>query len=359
VLVSTQAMSAACFTGIISGMFNRIFLAVMFAALLQGGAVWAQPQTGIPVVIVSEAAMLPFPLSAEALGNARANEAVDIRAEITAAITSIEFLEGQQVQAGEVLLKLENSEPLADLAAAKAALIDSESQYRRSSELFKTKVVSASQLEQLEARRDADLAAVKAAESRLAHTVIRAPFAGQIGLRRVSLGSIVGPSTVITTLDDTSQIKLDFNVPEVFMARLQMGLTVTARSAAWPDFLFSGHVVSIDTRVDPISRTITVRALLPNDESRLRPGMFLTVSLLKDDVVSLVIPEEALIPERSKQFVYVVGDGNVVERREVLTGRRRPGQIEILEGLEPGERVISEGTQQARPGMPVNIVEQQ
>jgi membrane fusion protein (multidrug efflux system) len=258
-----------------------------------------------------------------------------------------------------VLLKLENSEPLADLAAKKAALIDSESQYRRSSELFKTKVVSASQLEQLEARRDADLAAVKAAESRLAHTVIRAPFAGQIGLRRVSLGSIVGPSTVITTLDDTSQIKLDFNVPEVFMARLQMGLTVTARSAAWPDLLFSGNVISIDTRVDPISRTITVRALLPNDESRLRPGMFLTVSLLKDDVVSLVIPEEALIPERSKQFVYVVGDGNMVERREVLTGRRRPGQIEILEGLEPGERVISEGTQQARPGMPVNIVEQQ
>jgi membrane fusion protein (multidrug efflux system) len=340
-------------------MFFKTFLTFTFGALLQAGPALAQPQTDMPGVIVSEAVMLPFPLSAEALGNARANEAVDIRAEITAAITSIEFKEGQQVQAGDVLLKLENSEPLADLAAKKAALIDSESQYRRSSELFKTKVVSASQLEQLEARRDADLAAVKAAESRLAHTVIRAPFAGQIGLRRVSLGSIVGPSTVITTLDDTSQIKLDFNVPEVFMARLQMGLTVTARSAAWPDLLFSGNVISIDTRVDPISRTITVRALLPNDESRLRPGMFLTVSLLKDDVVSLVIPEEALIPERSKQFVYVVGDGNMVERREVLTGRRRPGQIEILEGLEPGERVISEGTQQARPGMPVNIVEQQ
>jgi membrane fusion protein (multidrug efflux system) len=258
---------------------------------------------------------------------------------------------------GDVLLLLENSEPLADLASARAALVDSESQYRRSSELFKTKVVSASQLEQLEARRDADLAAVNAAESRLAHTVIRAPFDGQIGLRRVSMGSVVSPTTIITTLDDTSEIKLDFNVPEVFMARLEKGLTVTAHSAAWPDLLFTGQVISIDTRVDPVSRTITVRALLPNENARLRPGMFLTVSMLKDDVVSLLVPEESLVPERSKQFVYVVGEGNIVERREVVTGRRRPGQVEILEGLEPGALVITEGTQKARPGQPVTIID--
>jgi membrane fusion protein (multidrug efflux system) len=347
-----------CFTSIITGMFKQTIRAVFIASLLLAGPVLAQPQSGEPRVFVSKAVMLPFPLSAEALGNTRANEAVDIRPEITAAITSIEFEEGQQVEKGDVLLRLENSEPLADLAAKKAALVDSESQYRRSAELFRTKVVSASQLEQLEARRDADLAAVNAAESRLAHTVIRAPFAGQIGLRRVSLGSIVGPSTVITTLDDTSQIKLDFNVPEIFMSRLEVGLTVTARSAAWPDVLFSGEVISIDTRVDPVSRTITVRALLPNEQGRLRPGMFLTVSLLKEDVVALVIPEESLVPERSKQFVFVVGEGNIVERREVFTGRRRPGQVEILKGLAPGEVVITEGTQQARPGMPVTIVEQ-
>ena len=336
-------------------MIFRIFFAMLCAALVQ--AAWAQPQA--PGVIVAEAQIQSFPLSSEALGNARANEAVDIRPEVTAAITAILFEEGQSVERGEILLRLESSEPLADLAAAKAALIDSESQYRRSNELFKTKVVSASQLEQLEARRDADQAAVKAAESRLAHTVIRAPFAGQLGLRRVSIGSIVSPSTVITTLDDTSQIKLDFDVPEVFMARLQRGLTVTARSAAWPDLVFTGQVISIDTRVDPISRTIIVRALLPNDNARLRPGMFLTVSLLKDDVQSLLIPEEAIVPERSKQFVFVVGEEDIVQRREVRTGRRRPGQIEILEGLSPGELVITEGTQKARPGQPVRIIERQ
>jgi len=317
----------------------------------------ASAQPSPPGVIVSEARVEPFPLSAEALGNARANEAVDIRPEITAAITGIYFEEGQLVEKGDVLVVLENSRPLADLAAAKAALVDSESQWRRSSELFKTQVISESQLEQLEARRDADLAAVNAAESRLNQTVLRAPFDGQLGLRRVSMGSIVSPVTIITTLDDTSRIKLDFDVPEVFMARLEKGLMVTARSAAWPDLEFSGEVISIDTRVDPISRTVTVRALLPNESTHLRPGMFLTVSLLKDDVRSLMIPEEALVPERSKQFVFVVDGEGIVERLEVQTGRRRPGQVEILHGLQPGDRVITEGTQKARPGQPVTVLQ--
>jgi membrane fusion protein (multidrug efflux system) len=309
-----------------------------------------------PGVVVSEVVIKPFPLSAEALGNARANEAVEIRPEITAAIVEILFEEGQTVAKGDILVRLESSEPLAELAAARAALVDSESQYRRSNELFKTRVVSESQLEQLEAKRDADLAAVNAAQARLDHTVIRAPFAGQLGLRRVSMGSIVGPSTVITTLDDTSSIKLDFNVPEVFLARLEPGLTVTAHSAAWPDLTFSGEVTTIDTRVDPVSRTVIVRALLPNDDRRLRPGMFLTVTVLKEDVESLMIPEQAIVPERSNQYVLVVGPDDIVERRQVETGRRRPGEVEILEGLLPGERVIIEGTQKARAGQQVEIV---
>jgi membrane fusion protein (multidrug efflux system) len=324
--------------------------------LLLSPCAWAQRET--PGVVVIAATIQSFPLSAEALGNARANEAVDIRPEITAAITEISFEEGQTVNKGDILLRLENSEPLADLAAAKAALVDSESQYRRSQELFKTRVVSESELEQLEARRDADQAAVNAAQSRLNHTVIRAAFSGQLGLRRVSLGSVVSPLTVITTLDDTSRIKLDFDVPEVFMSRLSIGLTVNARSAAWPDLVFSGQVISIDTRVDPISRTIIVRALLPNEHARLRPGMFLTVSLLKDDVQALLVPEEAIVPERSKQFVFVVSEDAVVERREVRTGRRRPGEVEILDGLASGERVITEGTQNVRPGQSVRIIEQ-
>lgn len=309
-----------------------------------------------PGVMVATALVKPFPLSAEALGNARANEAVDIRPQITAVVTSIEFKEGQTVEEGEVLVRLESSEPLADLAAARAALVESESQYRRSEELFRTRVVSESELEQLGAQRDADAAAVNAAQARLDQTVIRAPFSGQLGLRRVSVGSVVSPATVITTLDDTSRIKLDFDVPEVFLARLQPGLTVTARSAAWPGVSFTGRVTSVDTRVDRVSRSVTVRALMPNENGRLRPGMFLTVTLLKDDVEALVVPEQAIVPERSQQYVFIVGEGNVVERREVRSGRRRPGEVEILEGLAGGERVITEGTQKVRGGEVVRIV---
>lgn len=330
---------------------------VPYLLLLVAIHVQAQPSVGEPSVMVSAAEILPFPLSSEALGNSRANEAVNVRPEITAAITGIEFEEGQAVNQGDVLVRLESSEPLADLAAAKAALVDSESQYRRSNELYKTRVVSESELEQLEARRDADVAAVNAAQARLNQTVLRAPFAGQLGLRRVSPGSIVNPSTIITTLDDTSKIKLDFAVPEVFLSRLEEGLTVTAKSAAWPDQEFTGQVTTIDTRVDPVSRTVTVRALLPNELGRLRSGMFLTVTLLKEDVEALMIPEQSIVPERSKQFVYVVDDDHVVERREVRTGRRRPGEVEILEGLSAGERVVTEGTQKIRPGMTVKIVE--
>lgn len=328
-------------------------LAVLQFGIPAGGA---QAQEA-PGVIVAEAQLESFPLAVEALGDARANEAVDIRPEITARISAIRFEEGQQVEAGDVLVELEDSEPLADLAAARAALVDSESQFRRSSELYRTQAVSESQLQQLEARRDADQAAVAAAEARLADTVVRAPFAGCVGLRRVSAGSLVSPETVITTLDDTRRIKVDFNVPEVYLALLEPGLPVTVTSVSWPGEVFEGEVTGVDTRVDRVSRTVAVRGILPNPEGRLRPGMFLNVTLFRQDARALMIPEQALVPERSEQFVFRVDGDGVAHKVLVRTGRRRPGEVEILEGLEPGDRVVAEGTQKARDGEPVRVIE--
>jgi membrane fusion protein (multidrug efflux system) len=309
-----------------------------------------------PGVIVAEAMLKRFPLAVEALGNAYANEAVEIRPEITATLTAIGFEEGQTVAGGHVLAELENVEPLADLAAARATLVDSEAQYRRSRELYRTQAVAESQLQQLEAKREADRAAVAAAEARVADTVIEAPFAGRLGLRRVSVGSLVSPATIITTLDDIRFIKLDFDIPEVFLSRIAPGLDIRARSAAWPEVEFNGTVSSIDSRVDPVSRTVTVRSVIPNPEGRLRAGMFLTVTLLKQDVEALMIPEQALVPERSIQSVLVVDAEMTVEQRAVKTGRRRPGEVEILEGLVAGERIVVEGTQKARNGQVVKIL---
>lgn len=318
----------------------------------------ALAQGELPSVIVAQVTRVAFPLTVEALGTARANESVTVRPKITETVTAIRFEEGEYVKAGQVLVELEDAEARAAVAAAKAALIDSEAKYERNQQLFKTDVVSESEVETSAARRDADRAALDAAEARLADTVVRAPFAGRVGLRRVSLGSLVSPQTVITTLDDTDTIKLDFDVPETVLGRIERGLPVVARSAAWRDEIFEGSVASVDTRVDPVSRTLTVRALVPNPDHLLRPGMFLTVELLRRDVTALMIPEQCIVPEQSKQFVLVVGGEGVVSRREIQVGRRRPGQVEVLAGVEAGDLVIAEGTQKVRDGSRVNVIRQ-
>jgi len=309
-----------------------------------------------PGVVVAEATRVSFPFTVEALGTARANESVEVRPKVAERVREIRFVEGQHVERGDVLILLENAEARAAVAAAKATLVDSESKYVRGQELFRSQLISESELESLAARRDADQAALDAAEARLADTVVRAPFAGVVGLRRVSVGSLVGPSTIITTLDDTDIIKLDFDVPETALSHVAAGLPVVARSAAWPETPFAGTVATVDTRVDPVTRTITVRALVPNPKRLLRPGMFLTVSLERRDVTALMVPEQAIVPEQSRQFVLTLDGNHVVEKREVRTGRRRPGQVEVLSGLQEGELVIAEGTQKARPGSAVEIV---
>lgn len=332
----------------------------LLAAMLTFFPVFAEAQREreTPSVVLAPAQIKSFPLAAEALGNARANESVDIRTKITATLMEIRFEEGQFVEKGDILVKLDDLEPAADLASAKATQVEAEASYKRSAELFRTKVGSESQLLQDEARKKASDAMVTVAETRLADTVVRAPFDGNLGLRRVSVGSLVGPTTVITTLDDTSIIKVDFDLPEIYLSRLQQGLTVKAHSAAWPNEDFIGTVSSVDTRVDPISRSVRVRSVMSNDDGHLRPGMFLTVTLVDQTVEALVIPERALIPERSVQYVFVVGDNKTAEKRAVKIGRRRPGEVEIIEGLTAGDNVIVDGTQKARDGQAVNVVEE-
>jgi membrane fusion protein (multidrug efflux system) len=297
-----------------------------------------------------------FAQQMEAVGTARANEAVDITAKLSNRVTAIRFREGQQVKAGDVLVEFDSEQARAALAEAEAALSDSRSQYKRSRELYQTKALSEAQLDQLQATLKANEARVAGARSQLNDTIIRAPFAGRVGLRNVSIGSYVSPGTVITTLDDTSTIKLDFSVPEVFLATLAEGLEVSARTAAYPDTEFKGKVSSIDSRLDPVSRSIVVRARIDNKDGRLKPGMFMTVKLMRSDAPALMLPEEALVPEGSRKFVFVVRDGKA-ERVEVQTGRRRPGEVEIVSGLAEGDVVVTEGTQKIRDGAAVKAIQ--
>ncbi len=292
----------------------------------------------------------------EALGNARANESVDVTSKTSNIVSAVMFRDGERVKRGQVLVQLDDAQVRADVAEAEAALTDSQAQYNRSRELLNTQVLSKAQFDQLEAKLKADRARLAAANARLEDTVIRAPFSGRVGLRRVSVGSLISPGSVITTLDDTSVIKLDFAVPENFVAALREGLAVRASAPAFPGRTFTGKVASIDSRVDMATRSVTVRALLANDDGALRPGMFLNVVLANDERDALVIPEEALSPEAERQYVFVVNDDKV-ERREVRIGSRRPGSVEIVGGLNAGEQVIVEGTQKVRDGATVRVAQ--
>jgi membrane fusion protein (multidrug efflux system) len=285
----------------------------------------------------------------EALGTTRAREAVEITSRIASVITTINFREGETVEAGTVLVELDNAEERTALAEAEARVIDSRAQFRRARELLASKTVSESQVTQLEATMNADEARLRAAQARLEQTLIRAPFAGRVGLRQVSPGSLVNPSIVITTLDDVSSVRLDFTVPETFLGVLAAGQRIAAQSVAFEDRLFEGEVRTINTRVDPVTRAVTIRADLPNDDGLLKPGMFLTVRLAGQSRQRVVIPEAALVPEGDRQNVYLVRDGRAW-RTEVSVGRRLPGEVEILDGVRAGDEVVVEGTQKVANG---------
>jgi membrane fusion protein (multidrug efflux system) len=323
------------------------------AATRGAGPGGGPPGGGMPVsVVTAEARDELVTREVQAIGTAVANESVEITSKVSNLVTAVRFRDGQSVARGQVLVELDGAQARAELAVAEAALADSASQLARSSELRATRVISDAQYEQLEAAQKGDEARVAAARARVADTVIRAPFAGRVGLRRVSVGSLVSPGAVITTLDDTSVMKVDFSVPENLLGGLREGLPVTARSTAFPEREFSGKVLSLDSRVDPTTRSVIVRATVQNAGGLLKPGMFLNVALAKEERNVLLIPEEALVPEQSRQYVFVVR-GDKVERREVQIGRRDPGSVEIAAGLAAGDRVIIEGTQKVRDGSTV------
>ena len=333
---------------------------ILLALAVLGGcdddpAAGARDGWGGPVKVVTQRVQLqPLIDEIEALGTARANESIEIQPRISSLIERVAFAEGQLVEQGDLLVELENSEIVAGLALAEASLSESRSLYQRSKSLADSQAISASNLEQLLAQVEVDEAQVEAARARLANTVIQAPFSGRIGLRRISPGSFVDTSTVITTLDDVSKIKLDFSVPEAFLTVVSEGMRIKAHSLVYPDRVFEGTVASIDTRLDPVARSVQVRAIIPNEDNTLRPGMFMTVDLQRDRGDVLVAPEEAIVPEGGSQFVFVVADG-IAEKRVVELGRRVPGYVVIEAGLADGEAVITEGTHKVRHGSAVEV----
>jgi len=289
-----------------------------------------------------------------ALATARANEAIDVTPRISSVVSAIHFEEGQSVAEGDVLVELDSREIRAALDLAEANLRERRSRYDRLETLAASEVVSEAELEEIQAQLQVAEAQVNSARARLEDTVIRAPFPGEVGLRRVSVGSLVQPNTIITTLDDIAVMKLEFSVPEEYLAAMREGLEIRAQAAAWPDRAFSGEVTSVDSRVDPMTRSLAVVALMPNEDRALKPGMFLQVDISRRRSDVVLAPEAALVPRQGRQFVFVVEEGRASER-QVSLGSRRPGQVEIVSGLEPGEQIVTQGVQRIRDGLPVRM----
>ncbi len=322
---------------------------------------YAQQGTGSkgPVpVIVSPVALKPFSDQVEALGTTKANETISVTADTSEKIAAIHFEDGQAVRKGDLLVTLDKDEEEAQLRSAEAQLSEAESAYNRAKNLQDSSALSKGTLQERLAVLKQSEASVEAIRARLAKLSITAPFEGVLGLREVSVGGLVQPGDKITTLDDLSQIKVDFDVPAVHLSSLRPGLNIIGKVDAFSDREFRGEVRTINTQIDPVTRTVRVRAVLPNNDLLLKPGLLMTISLLVKEREALLIPEEAVIKRGNKNFVYVVAveEGkSLVRQKEITIGSRKPGDVEVLSGLSQDEQVVTHGINKINDGAEVSI----
>ena len=310
---------------------------------------------GTTPVKVQAVAEEEFVVLVEALGTAIANESVSLTAQETEIVQQVHFEDGEIVTQGQLLLSLSNREEKARVNELEVNLQEAKRQLTRIRNLAKESVASEQLLDEQQARVKALKAQLEVANTLVSELEIRAPFAGKLGTRQVSLGALIRPGDLVTTLDDLALIKVDFSIAENHLASVSEGQRVLAKSVAYPGQLFEGKVTNIEARLDPITRSIRARAIIENPELKLRPGMLLQLDLQKQVLNTLVVPERALVPVEDKQYVFVV-QADKVTRREVTVGLRKPGMAQIISGLSEGENVVVEGTLKLRDGSGVKVI---
>jgi len=288
------------------------------------------------------------------LGTAQANESVTLTAKVTDTVRRVNFEDGDYVETGSVLVELTNQEEEAALAEARANLDDAESQLRRLEDLSSRGLTAASELDVARSRAAAQQARLNSVVARLRDRLIQAPFSGLLGFRQVSPGTMLSPNTTITSIDDISVIKLDFTVPETFIGAMNVGAKIIAKSVSFPGREFDGIVRTVGSRVDPVTRAITVRAHVPNVDRVLRPGMLLTVEVVTAEHAALVVPEGAVFQVQNRAYVYLV-DGQTARQHQIQLGGRRFGVVEVLGGLTEGDLIVVEGIIKLRDGAQVRF----
>ncbi|MFW6375499.1 MAG: efflux RND transporter periplasmic adaptor subunit [Guyparkeria sp.] len=318
----------------------------------------AQSDSPATAVIASDAERQTWSDPLEALGTVRADESVTLSATVTELIREIHFEDGQRVSAGDLLVHLEDREEQAELAAAQARLVEQRNVLARARDLAERNLGARAELEDARARVQQAQAEIEAAEARLAAHRVLAPFDGVVGLRDISPGMLVSPGTSLVRLDKLDVVDVDFTVPSRHLGAISRGQTITAGTDAYPGQRFSGRVTGIDTRIDPATRSITLRARIDNAERALRPGQLMQTILERDRREVVAVPESALLPQGEHQYLFVIDrEAMTVERREVDIGERRDGWVEVTDGLEPGERLVRHGIQKVRDGDAVRVLD--
>ena len=304
-------------------------------------------------VVLFEVKQSEITQSLEALGNARASESVILTASVTEKVSEITFEQGQFVKKGQTLLTLANDEELAQLNVAKIELANQQREYQRIENLVKQKSVSGSELDRLQTSIDTAQARIAQAQATLKDRVIKAPFDGLLGLRNVSVGTLLKPGDEITTLDSVVQLQMDFNLAEIYLPRIKVGQTIKAHSAAYPTRIFNGKIITLDSRVNSDTRSIKVRAQIDNKQALLRPGMLLTLDLIDQQRTTKMLPEEAVFMRANKHLVYKVNADMNVDEQAIEIGVRQNGLVEVLSGLDIGDKIVWQGLLKVKPGSKV------
>lgn len=292
----------------------------------------------------------------EALGTARARQSIELVPNATGRVVEILFETGETVEAGQPLLRLDDSIERANLEEARAVMEDPRRQLERARQLLVGGNVSQARVDELEKTYTAALARYRVARQRLEERVVTAPFTGVVGFREVDVGARLSETTVITRLEDISLMELQFQVPEVFFSRIRTGQSVQAVSSALPGQVFTGEIAAVDYRIDEVSRAFQVRATLPNPDGAIPAGLFMLVRIvIETRADALLVPEEAIVPENGRTYVFRIEDGKA-RRVSVQTGQRRDGEVEVIRGLAPGDMIVTAGVQRLRDGAFVRIL---
>lgn len=313
-----------------------------------GGASQGPPPVTVEVVTVETTRLRDW---LDLVGQLESEASVIVKPEISGIIDTIEFVEGEPVVKGDLLVRLRDEEQLAILREAEAKAQLAADDFRRTQELAKQNVSAARELDRARAEYKVTRAAVEIARVALDRTQIRAPFDGVVGARLVSPGERVDDDTGLVQIDAVDRLQLAFTVPEIGVSAVRVGLAVTVSVAPYPNEHFTGEVFFVAPALDPRNRQLLLKAWIPNPDHKLKPGLFANLKIqIAERENAIVVPETAIVYDQQGPFVWRVLDGAMAERSPVELGVRSPGSVEVTSGLRPGDRIVSAGTHKVTPG---------